>query len=101
MSIQSILIVEDDTATRNALAFLLETRATPRLRRRTESTPLRMLRDSLPDAILLDLSMPRSNGWEFLMSKPANPKLRSIHLLVITASPAKAPRSMPVLGKPA
>jgi CheY-like chemotaxis protein len=39
-----------------------------------------------PDAILLDLRMPRVDGWAFLQELRANRYLREIPVLVITAA---------------
>src|SRR5690242_3490645 len=101
MRIKTILVVEDDDDTRNALAFLLETRGYAVLEAADGIDALQMLNESRPNAILTDLRMPRLNGWHFLAAKNANPRLRSIPVLVITAIPKEAPANVPVLRKPA
>jgi chemotaxis family two-component system response regulator Rcp1 len=42
-----------------------------------------------PDLILLDLQMPRMNGWEFLAVFKADPDLRQIPVVVLTTSEAE------------
>ena len=39
---------------------------------------------TLPDAVLLDLIMPKVNGYEFLKLKKADPTLNKIPVLVLT-----------------
>ncbi|MBZ9751417.1 response regulator [Deinococcus sp. HMF7604] len=44
----------------------------------------------LPDLILLDLNMPRMNGFEFLAAARADPDLMGLVILVFTTSNAEA-----------
>lgn len=39
-----------------------------------------------PDLVLLDLNMPRKDGWEFLKEIKADPALRRIPILVLSSS---------------
>lgn len=43
-----------------------------------------------PDLILLDLQLPRMNGWEFLSVMKADPGLRLIPVVVLTTSEAES-----------
>jgi len=43
-----------------------------------------------PDLILLDLNMPRMNGYEFLIAVKENPELDSIPIIVLTTSEAES-----------
>ncbi len=81
-----ILIVEDDAALREALGQVLA----------DEGYGLASARDGLeavnylkkgnrPDVILLDLSMPVVNGWEFRMFQKRDPDLARIPVVIITA----------------
>jgi chemotaxis family two-component system response regulator Rcp1 len=55
------------------------------LRQRSEGA-----RTARPDLILLDLSLPRKNGWEVLLEIKDDPRLRLIPVLVLTSSDAEA-----------
>lgn len=43
-----------------------------------------------PDLILLDLNLPRKNGWEVLLEIKDDPNLRLIPVVVLTSSDAEA-----------
>jgi CheY-like chemotaxis protein len=43
-----------------------------------------------PDLVLLDLNMPRKDGWEVLEEVHADPDLRRIPIIVLTSSDAEA-----------
>lgn len=41
--------------------------------------------EGLPDCIVLDLMMPRMNGWEFLVNLRTTPELSKIPVLILSA----------------
>ncbi len=41
----------------------------------------------LPDIILLDMMMPRMDGWQFRLEQQADPALRDIAVVVLSAAP--------------
>ncbi|MDB4993911.1 MAG: chemotaxis protein CheY [Myxococcaceae bacterium] len=51
--------------------------------------------------VLLDLLMPRMNGWDFFQRMRANPKLANVPVIVHSSEPAEAPDGVTrVLQKP-
>jgi CheY-like chemotaxis protein len=81
-----ILIVEDDLALREALAQVLSDEGYDLLSARDGLEAVNCLRKGhRPDLILLDLSMPVVNGWEFRMFQKRDPELADIPVILITA----------------
>ncbi|MGE0527793.1 MAG: response regulator [Bdellovibrionales bacterium] len=61
---------------------------------------LDILRHHRPQLIILDLMMPVMDGWEFLREREKSPHLKSIPVLVCSASPDRVPVGLPFLKKP-
>lgn len=81
-----ILIVEDDSALREALAQVLSDEGYELLSARDGLEAVNCLKmGNRPDVILLDLSMPVVNGWEFRMFQKRDPELARIPVVLITA----------------
>jgi CheY-like chemotaxis protein len=81
-----ILIVEDDSALREALAQVLSDEGYELLSARDGLEAVNCLKKgNRPDVILLDLSMPVVNGWEFRMFQKRDPELARIPIVLITA----------------
>ena len=81
-----ILIVEDDSALREALAQVLSDEGYELLSARDGLEAVNCLKKgNRPDIILLDLSMPVVNGWEFRMFQKRDPELARIPVVLITA----------------
>lgn len=98
MSDFPILLVDDDAfeakATRQA--FARAQLSNPLYVARDGAEALELLTDAChttekptlprPGLILLDLNMPRMNGWEFLRHRRADPELAAVPVVVLTTS---------------
>jgi CheY-like chemotaxis protein len=83
---EQILIVEDDPGLREALAEVLADEGYDLLSARDGLEAVNLLKKGKrPDVILLDLSMPVVNGWEFRMFQKRDPELAQIPVILITA----------------
>ncbi len=83
---RQILIVEDDSALREALAQVLTDEGYDLLSASDGLEAVTCLKKgNRPDVILLDLSMPVVNGWEFRMFQMRDPDLAHIPVILITA----------------
>ena len=67
----------------------------------------RLLVDWIPDAIVLDLQLPRTDGWQLTREIKANPRTRDIAIIVVSAcvmpaerAAAEAAGSDAFIGKP-
>ena len=81
-----ILCVEDDSDFREALAEFLSLHGCVVECAANGREALRFLHDckSPPRLILLDLSMPRLNGWAFLMERRKDPAIAAVPVVVIS-----------------
>jgi CheY-like chemotaxis protein len=81
---KTILIVEDIEVNRELLAQLLEDKH--RLVFAEDgAAALERAAETRPDLILMDLSLPRLDGWEATRRLKADPRLAHIPVIVLTA----------------
>ena len=82
-----VMIVDDDADLAELLAQLVCAEGYPVLIARNGREALDRLRalDELPALILLDLMMPVMDGWSFRQAQLADPRLRDIPVVVLTA----------------
>lgn len=87
----TILVAEDDDEIREAVADALTCAGYDVVLVGNGETALTVLRGMprLPDLILLDLMMPRMDGWEFRQAQRRDPELASIPVVVVTAHAAQ------------
>ena len=82
----NVLVVEDDAATREALALVLEADGCHVVNAANGREGLDRLRQEPPDLILLDLAMPVMDGWQFRREQQQNPDLAPIPVVVLSAA---------------
>ncbi|WP_291010020.1 ATP-binding protein [Hydrogenophaga sp.] len=83
MGSPDILVVDDDVVVIQAMASHLKTIG--RLRFATDGlNALRLMRESVPDLILLDAQMPGLTGFQLLDEKRADPRLADVPVIMIT-----------------
>ena len=82
----SILIVDDDLDIRREVSEILREEGFDVLAAAGGAEALRVLSTAPPPVvILLDLVMPRTDGWEFRRAQLADPRLASIPVLVFSS----------------
>lgn len=82
-----VLIVEDERHVARLLGFFL-TRAGYEVAEAGDGeTALQMMDDFRPDAVVLDLILPKLSGVEVLAAIDARPRLRPMPVIVMTACP--------------
>ncbi len=90
---ETILIVEDEATTRDILSDLLAKDEREIVTASDGQEALERLTEiPRPRLILLDLIMPRMDGWEFLRRQSADPLIADIPTIVLSGSalPARA-----------
>ncbi len=98
-SLGRILLVEDDTAIRDALAEVLEGLGHSVRCAGNGAEALELLAgDELPDLIVLDLMMPVMDGFTFREASRRDPRLADIPVMVVSASDVTTLRGLPELG---
>lgn len=80
----NILVVDDNDSNRNLLAHQLRRQGHQISTAPSGRKALEMIRESLPDLILLDLFMPDMNGFDVLKEMHADEALRSVPVIIIT-----------------
>ena len=84
-SCRRILIIEPNRNLRDALGHLLEARKYTVEYARDERTALEaLMRDALPDVILLELELKSASGWRFLAFQKTSQQLAKIPTLVFS-----------------
>jgi CheY-like chemotaxis protein len=101
---KNILIVEDDKAVRQTMQDVLEIQGYQVFCAADGDEGLQILRKiaAHPCVVLLDLMMPKSNGWQFLDSQRADPELSGVPVIICSAYPesAKTLRPAAFIPKP-
>ncbi len=80
-----ILVIDDEEYIRRMIGFVLEGSGFDVLQASSTNDGLEIMRTSRPDVITLDLMMPEQSGLDLLAAKQADPDIRDIPTIVITA----------------
>lgn len=80
----TILVVDDDHANRYLLSLLLEREGYFAMTATSGEEALEIVKETIPDLILLDLMMPGMDGIELCRHLRASPKTKNIPLFMLT-----------------
>lgn len=92
-----ILLVEDVEDNRELARFLLEADGHEVVEAKNGLEALAMARESRPDLVLMDLSLPEMDGWEAARRLWADPQTADLTIVAITAHAMSGDRER-VLG---
>jgi len=81
---KTVLVVDDDEGVRKFLAFELMPYGVTVLEAGDGAAGLSAARAGKPDAILLDVLMPRLDGWETLRALKEDPETRDIPVVILS-----------------
>jgi CheY-like chemotaxis protein len=82
---ECILVVDDEDYIRRLVRFVLERAGYKVLLASTAEEGLRLLREFHPDVVTIDLMMPGQSGLDLLVEKQADPVIRDVPSVVVTA----------------
>ena len=82
---KKILIVEDDASTQAMLKVFLEEKGLAVESALDGEEGLQKMKKFSPDLVLLDVMMPKLDGYGFLRELKKDPKWRSLPVIVLTA----------------
>ena len=80
----TVLVIDDDPATRDLLGRMLAREGFRVLQAATGITGLALAREHRPDVITLDVVMPGLDGWEVLSSLKEDPEVAAIPVVMLT-----------------
>jgi signal transduction histidine kinase/DNA-binding response OmpR family regulator/HAMP domain-containing protein len=83
----TVLVVDDDPAARDLLTTNLGREGYRTVQARGGDEALELARKLRPDAITLDVLMPKKDGWTVLGALKADPVLRDIPVIMVTVAP--------------
>ncbi|MCC7040117.1 MAG: response regulator [Burkholderiales bacterium] len=89
-----VLIAEDEPHIVESLSFVLQREGFSVVSVLDGEAALRHLRSDAPDLVILDLMLPRMNGFEVLKAVKSDPALRSVPVLILTAKGQAQDRRM-------
>ncbi|MGH8142563.1 MAG: hybrid sensor histidine kinase/response regulator, partial [Steroidobacteraceae bacterium] len=102
-----VLVVDDSITVRRVTQRLLERNGMRVLTARDGMDAVALLADNLPDVILLDIEMPRMDGYEVAAHVRNDPRLQDIPIIMITSRVGEKHRARAIelgvddyLGKP-
>ena len=84
MENKKILIVEDDANLRNVLEEFFETEKMLVKTASDGESGLKSLRDFLPDVVLLDIILPKKDGYEIIKEIKSDEKIKDIPVILLT-----------------
>jgi DNA-binding response OmpR family regulator len=82
---RSVLVVEDEPNIVDSLSFLMKQAGFTVQVARDGDTALRVLESQVPDLILLDVMLPRRDGYDVCRAIRANPAWCGVKVIMLTA----------------
>lgn len=83
-----VVVVEDDPRLRRMLVTYLNRAGYEVQEAEDGAQALAAMQTAIPDAVLLDLQMPRMNGTEFLAACRSDPRLATVPVVVYSGAPS-------------
>ncbi len=102
-----MLVVDDSITVRRVTQRLLERNGMRIATARDGMDAMALMQESVPDVVLLDIEMPRMDGYEVAAQMRADPRLKDVPIIMITSRTGEKHRARAIelgvndyLGKP-
>jgi CheY-like chemotaxis protein len=95
-----VLVVDDEADIRETLREAVEMVGCTAVLAANGADALKLLRESTPCLMILDLIMPVMTGEELLEIVRQQPAFAHVPVLISTSAPQRAPAGVPILPKP-
>jgi len=82
---QRVLVVEDEPNILDSLNFLMKQAGFEVRLARDGDAAMRMIESDAPDLILLDIMLPRRDGFDVCRAIRANPQWKNVRIVMLTA----------------
>ncbi|MFH0945666.1 MAG: response regulator [Planctomycetota bacterium] len=92
MSGKRVLVVDDEPFILRSLTFVLRKEGFEVSEASNGVEAMERIREELPGLILLDVMMPKMNGYEVLSQVKSDETLKGIHVIMLTAKGQEADR---------
>ncbi|GAB4145501.1 MAG: hypothetical protein Fur0037_13430 [Planctomycetota bacterium] len=92
MSQRTVLVVDDEPFICRSLSFVLGKDNYRVLEARDGEEALSVIRKEKPDLVFLDVMMPKINGFEVTRAVRADPDLRGVRIILLTAKGQESDR---------
>jgi CheY-like chemotaxis protein len=92
------LVVDDDHPIQSIVADVLTESGCEVLLASNGAEALDCMRTRIPDVLVTDLQMPVLDGWSLVQRCRADPTLKRIPIVVVTAEPVGRPEPFKALG---
>lgn len=79
-----ILIVDDDPDILEGILMILETQPYRLETARDGKKCMEMVEEEVPDLLILDLLMPRMDGWGVIREMRSNPRFASVPIMILS-----------------
>ena len=89
---KTILIVDDEVCMRNVLEKRIASFGYETVTAKSGEECLHLVEQRPPDLILLDVMMPKKNGYEVCLEMKGDPALSDVHIIMLTAEGQQADR---------
>lgn len=85
----TVLVVDDSLTVRKVTCRLLEREGCDVLIAKNGAEAINILQESIPDVMLVDLEMPKMNGFELIKNVRGNPQTAAIPVIIISSRTAE------------